>query len=178
MTLHVYRFVTRHKDNKHIQNHVARELTILGTDDEYALNKFENFVNDGPKGELCRLYRTINPRDNIKINRELTHFLIDHPEYTSEKLSNKITQIAFRSSNRAESKWLFDFDSSDTVQLEAFKTDILDIDDSVEINVHPTVSGYAVIVSHGFYSENLLEKYPYVELKKDDMLLLTYQSNN
>ena len=40
--------------------------------------------------------------------------------------------------------------------------------------VYKTPNGYAVVVERGFDSRDLLSKYPFVELKRDDMLCVKW----
>lgn len=176
--LHTYLFVTRHKDNQHIVDHKSRTMCFVGTSDEKANKKFKYFVREGPVGEMARLYKSVNARDNAKVNKALIHFLLDNPDFPVEKLPEKTCGVAQQTNNRAESKWLFDFDSSDETRLKQFVSKIKHIDASVEVSVTPTVSGYAVIVSHGFDTRDLLSNFnDIVELKRDDMLLIDHATN-
>lgn len=176
--LHTYLFVTRHKDNTHIVDHKIRTECFVGTSDEEATKKFKYFVREGPIGEMARLYKSVNARDNAKVNKALIHFLLDNPDFPVEKLPEKICGVAQQTSNRAESKWLFDFDSSDETRLKQFVNKIKHLDASVEVSIKPTVSGYAVVVSHGFDTRDLLSNFnDIVELKRDDMLLVDHAKN-
>ncbi len=158
--LHTYLFVTRHKDNTHIVDHKIRTTCFVGISDEEVTKKFKYFVREGPVGEMA------------------IHFLLDNPDFPVEKLPEKICGVAQQTSNRAESKWLFDFDSSDETRLKQFVNKIKHLDASVEVSLKPTVSGYAVVVSHGFDTRDLLSNFnDIVELKRDDMLLVDHAKN-
>lgn len=176
--LYVYLCITRHKDNTHLANHKERKYSFIGTNDEEAYKIFRTFVKEGPKNEFARLYKSVNKRDNAKLHKALLYFLVDNPEYPMEKMGRKLVGLALQSKNKAERKWMFDFDSNDLNLLNQFKSDILAVDNSVNLTTVPTVSGYSIVTSHGFYSEDLLKKYKgIVELKRDDMLLLTHDTN-
>lgn len=47
-----------------------------------------------------------------------------------------------------------------------------------EIEFSETVTGFAVVVKHGFDTRNLLKKWKNVELKRDDMLLVDFVKKN
>lgn len=176
--LYTYLFVTRHKDNPHIENHKRRSVSFVGTSDEKASKHFRQFVTEGPVGEMARLYKSVNARDTTKVNNALVHFLIDNPDFPVEKLQEKVCGIANKSNNRSESKWLFDFDSPDENLLKKFVNNIKSIDSTVEVTVYPTVTGYAVIASHGFDARELLANFKDdVELKRDDLLLIDHATN-
>lgn len=99
--LHTYLFVTRHKDNTHIVDHKIRTTCFVGTSDEEVTKKFKYFVREGPVGEMARLYKSVNARDNAKVNKALIHFLLDNPDFPVEKLPEKICGVAQQTSNRA-----------------------------------------------------------------------------
>ncbi|WP_347224087.1 hypothetical protein [Bacteroides congonensis] len=91
------------------------------------------------------------------------------------KIENKVTSLAMSSENAAEHKWLFDFDETDGIddfvsdlEAEGFKKE--------EIEVYKTVNNYAVVVPHGFDSRNILKKYDCVELKRDGLLCVAWNS--
>ena len=87
----------------------------------------------------------------------------------------KVTSLAMSPENAAEHKWLFDFDKKDGVddfvsdlEAEGFRKE--------EIEVYKTVNNYAVVVPHGFDSRNILKKYDCVELKRDGLLCVAWNS--
>ena len=72
---------------------------------------------------------------------------------------------------------MFDFDDTED-KLEEFINDIKDCDKAstpLEIEVHKTPNGHAVIVSRGFDTRELMKKWnSTVELKKDEMLCVDW----
>ena len=171
--IYLYFFRSRNKDNKDVANFRQRSKTFITTKTALELDReFAAFVNDGQSGEMSRMYVAINTRDNAKIQKALTHKLIDD-ELDMTKLNRLLASIAAKPENRAkgENKWLFDFDpveGEDTDELlKAFKKDL-----PLDANYHDfkTPNGYAVVVDHGFDTRELLAKWPNVELKRDGLL--------
>ena len=168
--LYVYMFRSRNKDNTHLPNFHERCKTILayGEDEQKVRRDFERFAAEGIPGEKTRLYRSVNRRDENKIREELTIRLIkDKPSMT--KLNATVTSVAMQANNRAESKWLFDFDIDDLATLLQFNNDL-----PVGGTIYNTPHGYAVVVEHGFDTRELMKKWENydITLKRDDLLFL------
>ena len=168
--LYVYMFRSRNKDNAHLSNFHERCKTILAyAEDEPKVRRdFERFAAEGIPGEKTRLYRSVNRRDENKIREELTIRLIkDKPSMT--KLNATVTSVAMQANNRAESKWLFDFDVDDLATLLQFNNDL-----PVGGTIYKTPNGYAVVVKHGFDTRELMKKWEKydITLKRDDLLFL------
>ena len=168
--LYVYMFRSRNKDNAHLSNFHERCKTILAyAEDEPKVRRdFERFAAEGIPGEKTRLYRSVNRRDENKIREELTIRLIkDKPSMT--KLNATVTSVAMQANNRAESKWLFDFDVDDLATLLQFNNDL-----PVGGTIYKTPNGYAVVVEHGFDTRELMKKWENydITLKRDDLLFL------
>ena len=168
--LYVYMFRSRNKDNAHLSNFHERCKTILAyAEDEAKVRRdFERFAAKGIPGEKTRLYRSVNRRDENKIREELTIRLIkDKPSMT--KLNATLTSVAMQANNRAESKWLFDFDVDDLGILLQFDNDL-----PVDRKIYKTPNGYAVVVEHGFDTRELMKKWENydITLKRDDLLFL------
>lgn len=172
--IYVCLFVSRNKDNKDVPNFIERRksfLTTKGYNDPVLYNEFEHFLSDGVKGEFCRMYYSVNARNPQSIYKHLLHFLIDEPNFNLCALSSKIAGIAAQKECALEKKWMFDFDYNDKVKANEFCQDIVAIDDSIEIDVHKTPNGYAIITNHGFDTRELFKKWAEnVTLKKDDLL--------
>ena len=127
-----------------------------------------NKDNKGLPGELSRMYVSVNAKDEEKVKRELMHELFDdNVELT--KLQSKLASLAAKSKCAAEKKWMFDFDSEDKTLLSNFVSELEVLTES-EPTVHKIPNGYAVVVERGFDARNILTKYSFVELKRDDML--------
>ena len=180
MPTNVVLFVSRNKDNKDILNFSERSktfLTNLSYDDIKLDTMFNIFVDEGVSGETSRMYYSVNERDTEKIYKDLLHFLIDNPEFNLCALSSKLAGIAAKNTNAKTKHWMFDFDINDFTLANEFVNDIKAIDSGVEINVHKTPNGYAIITDHGFDTRKLNEKWSSnVTLKRDDMLCIKWQS--
>lgn len=168
-------FTSRNNDNKDLPGFKQRTISFLSEKPLSELNKFNNFSLEGVPGELSRFYVTVNKRKNDTTIRSLQHYLLDHPDYPMTKIENKVTSLAMSPENAAEHKWLFDFDKKDGVddfvsdlEAEGFRKE--------EIEVYKTVNNYAVVVPHGFDSRNILKKYDCVELKRDGLLCVAWNS--
>ena len=170
-------FVSRNKDNKYIENFVERRRSFITTKtkDELA-EEFDNFVSRGVEGEMCRMYLSVNTRDNTKVYKELLHFLIDNPDFNLAHIQSKIAGIAAKKECALEKKWMFDFDCEDKDKLYEFVEDITVCDSIVGVGCcHKTPHGYAIVVSQGFDTRELLEKYKdIVTLKRDDLLCVAW----
>ena len=163
-------FVSRNKDNKHIPNFKERRYVRLTTKTAEELKKdFENWSALGREGEFCRFYMKINARDREMAKKKLIQELIFNDNFDLVSAEAKIAGIANKKECAAERKWLFDFDDTED-KLEEFINDIKDCDKAsvpLEIEVHKTPNGHAVIVSRGFDTRELMKKWSStVELKK------------
>lgn len=171
--LKVVLFVSRNKDNKDLPNYTQRKKSFVTKDSLEKLGEdFNNFVNKGLPWELSRMYVSVNARDEEKVKRELMHELFDN-NVELTKLQSKLASLAAKSKCAAEKKWMFDFDSEDKDLLNNFVSE-LEYLTELEPEVHKTPNGYAVVVSRGFDTRDLLSRYEFVELKRDDMLCLKW----
>lgn len=182
MPLHAIMFVSRNKDNKSIPDFKKRSnvfLTSLELDDPELQSQFENFVAKGKIGELSRFYVAVNERNPIEVNKSVTIFLINNPSYNPARLPAKPYSISMNGKNALTKKWLFDFDSSDKNLLDQFVNDIIASGFlKQDILIHKSISGYHIILPHGFDTRNIMSKWnATVTLKRDDMWLKTYQTN-
>lgn len=168
--LYVYMFRSRNKDNAHLSNFHERCKTILAyAEDEPKVRKdFERFAAEGIPGEKTRLYRSVNRRDENKIREELAIRLIkDKP--SMNKLNAILASVAQQTNNKAESKWLFDFDVDSPLAVLEFYNDL-----PVDGRIYKTPNGYAVVVEHGFDIREIMEKWKDydITLKRDELLFL------
>lgn len=182
MPLYAITFVARNKDNKSIPDFKQRSnvfLTSLELDDPELQSQFEDFVAKGKIGELSRFYVAVNERNPVEVNKNVTIFLINNPSYNPARLPAKIYSISMNGKNALTKKWLFDFDSSDNKLLNEFINDILESGFvKQDIFIHKSISGYHIILPHGFDTRNIMLKWnDIVTLKRDDMWLKTYQTN-
>lgn len=176
--LKVILFVSRNKDNKLLPDFKERRKSFLSDKsiDELAVG-FNEFVNQGLSGEMCRFYQGVNNRDNEKIRRSLIHYLVDNPELNMSKVNRKIASLAAQKENASEKKWLFDFDEKSEILLNEFLNDIrVHVKEAEHISWYITPNGYAVVVNRGFDTRELLKKWSDVSLKRDDMLCVSWKT--
>lgn len=170
---------SRNKDNKDLEGFKERSVSFLSRkSDSELFGEFRAFVEDGLNGEMSRLYVSVNERDNEKIQKQLMHHLVDN-DVDMGKLDTTVASIAAKKENRAENKWLFDFDDGGEL-LDEFLDDLREsFTDEVErhVSIRKTPNGYAVIVDKGFDTRELLNKWKSVELKRDDMLCIDWDFN-
>lgn len=77
--LNVVLFVSRNKDNKHLQNFNERRNAFTTTKDVDALTEqFQAFVRNGQIEEMCPMYVSVNARSNSKTFKALQHKMLDH----------------------------------------------------------------------------------------------------
>lgn len=171
-------FVSRNKDNKWLNNSFYKPFKprtksfvarVSPFDVSSLYDEFKAFVNAGTNGEISRLYISVNARDEAKVHKALIHELIDKDDFDITKIDSKIASIAMKPVNRKTSHWLFDFDRDDFNLFYDFWTDV-----SKQTNIlaqKRTMNGYVLVVSHGFDTREILQKYPMVTLKRDAMIL-------
>lgn len=178
--LYVYLIRSRNKDNNNVPNFKQRAKTILEykENEDKVIEAFKNFSAKGVPGEQTRLYRSVNSRNEEKIREELIiRLLRDKPSMT--QLNRTLASVAQQVQNRDESKWLFDFDVDNEEKVEDFIDDIYFYSELDNHELHKTPHGYAIIVSHGFDTRELMEKWKDydVTLKKDELLFLDMITN-
>lgn len=171
---HTVLFVSRNKDNKHLDDFKRRiKVSLSDKPTEELMEAFDNFVNGGVHGELSRFYISVNARDKEKTRKALLHYFIDNVDLPLYKYQDTVASIAAKPQNRAEDKWLFDYDD-DQESIDEFLDDIKKYagDDSVDV-VQKTKSGYAVVVKRGFDTRELLTKWGNVGLHRDGELFVS-----
>lgn len=176
-SLYVVLFISRNKDNRNVENFKERRQSFVyhsvnPMTDERLKEKFKDFLSDGVPGETCRLYVSVNRKDEEKAKKALTVELITKDNIKLSRIAAITASLCAKKENAAESKWMFDFDINDESKLKEFVRDIKDLNVVSHIETHRTAHGYAVIVEHGFDTRKLLDKWGKdVTLKRDDMLL-------
>lgn len=179
--INIVLFVSRNKDNKEVADFKERRVTFITHEDmnsEKLMAKFNDFVNAGKVGELSRCYYSVNTRDPQKIHKQLLHFLIDNPDFNLCDMDAKIASIAAHVECAATKKWMFDFDIDDNFKVNEFMLDIHNIDPNLDITHYKTPHGYGVVVSHGFDTRTLYEKWDrsLTECKKDDLMCIAWKT--
>lgn len=172
--IYIVLLVSRNKDNKDIENFKERRKSFITHKNYIELyDEFKKFLEDGVKGEMSRMYYSINARDSQKIYTQLMHFLFDNPDFNLCSIMPKLAGIAAQKECAAEKKWMFDFDIDDKTEVEKFISDIKSIEsiEEKDIVVCKTPHGYAIITNHGFDTRKLMEKWAdKVTLKRDDLI--------
>ena len=182
-------FVSRNKDNRDVENFNQRKKSFVSTKKpEDLLKEFEVFVNEGVENEFSRFYVSINSRSNTKTFKALQHKMLDE-EFNLATMPQRIAAIASKTENAYEkNKWLFDFDPIENVDLEesleSFIEDVYQAynetdnrKEPLEVIIHKTPNGYAVITTQRFDTRKLMEKWKdNVELKRDDLLCYSWKT--
>lgn len=191
--LNVVLFVSRNKDNKHLENFSERRNAFTTTRDfEDVKHQFQAFVEAGQPGEFARMYTSVNPRSNSKTFKALQHKMLDN-EFNLSSLPQRVAALAAKKENAYNDKqnWLFNFDpveGQDTEKLVyKFVEDLLLAHENTQtkkdqkrpqmsVKLHKTPNGYGVVVDQRFDTRQLLQDYPNVELKRDDLLCYAWDT--
>lgn len=180
--LYAYTMISRNKDNKDIPGFKQRTKSYLCYESEEAkmIEKFNRFVSDGVHGEKSRLYKSVNARNEEKTkNAFFARVLIENISVV--KYHRALVGTAMLVENRAESKWLFDFDSIDEERLSKFVDRIAYYGNlnKCDIFVQQTPHGFAVVVPHGFDTRKLMDEFADcdITLKRDDLLFVKVVEN-
>lgn len=189
--MHVVLFVSRNKDNKDIKDFTERRKSFTtkeSIDSPKLKQEFNNFVENGTCGEICRMYYSVNSRDEDKVYKDLLHFLIDTPNFNLCSIDSKLAGIAAINSNAKSNKWMFDFDIDDSDKADEFIEDIKAFDaksretlkrsmEPIVVEKHRTPHGYAIITSRGFDTRELYKKWDEKEvtLKRDDLVCVCWK---
>lgn len=180
--LYVYLIRSRNKDNKDVPNFKGRIETILEykENENKIIEEFKSFAAKGVPGEQTRLYRSVNSRNEDKIREEFIIRLL-RDKLSMTRLNHTLASVALQVQNRDDGKWLFDFDVDDELLMNDFVHEIAMYSEIplLEIEVHKTPHGYAIIVPHRFDIRGLMEEWEGydITLKKDDLLFLDMITN-
>ena len=184
--VHILFFTSRNKDNPNLPEFRQRhESFLINKEPEFYLERFQNFVDKGVPNELSRMYVTITARSQKAICKALQHELIDK-DVNLIKFDSKLVSLASKPQcipTGYTPGWMFDFDKVEHMDI-VLKNFLVDLRlayektrgkrEAIEIDVYPTMSGYAIIPSQKFDTRELLAKYQNVELKKDPHVFLGY----
>lgn len=192
--LNVVLFVSRNKDNKHLKNFSERRNAFTTTRDfEDIKHQFKAFVEQGQVSEFSRMYVSVNPRSNSKTFKALQHKMLDN-EFNLSSLPQKVAALAAKKENAYDSahlNWLFDFDPVESKDTEKFVykfvEDLLLAHENTQtkkdqkrpqmsVKLHQKPNGYAVVTDQRFDTRQLLQNYPNVELKRDDLLCYAWDT--
>ena len=192
--LNVVLFVSRNKDKKHLENFSERRNAFTTTRDfEDVKHQFKAFVEQGQVSEFSRMYVSVNPRSNSKTFKALQHKMLD-TEFNLSSLPQKVAALAAKKENAYDSahlNWLFDFNPVEGQDTEKFVykfvEDLLLAHENTQtkkdqkrpqmsVKLHQTPNGYAVVTDQRFDTRQLLQDYPNVELKRDDLLCYAWDT--
>ncbi len=181
-SMHIVLFKSRNKDNKDLAGYHERQVSFLTKEpacSEILRRQFQDFVANGISGEMCRMYYSVNERDEEKVRKALAHLLIDNPGINLCSLPSKLASIAAAKECAKTQQWLFDFDLNDNEAAKQFAGDISWVTEgAVTVSIHKTPHGYAIITSRGFDTRELMGKWGHcVTLMKDDMLCTAWGVN-
>lgn len=191
--LYVYMFRSRNKDNKGLENFKERVKTIVDYEynEDKILIKYERFVREGLPGEKTRLYKSVNARDETRIREDIIIRLV-RDKTPIPNMERLVASAAQQIENRAENKWLFDFDIDDEKLVDEFINDIKKFTtyywdepktllaiEGEKAEKYKTPNGYAVIVNHSFDTRDLMQKWKDydITLKRDELLFLRMEEN-
>lgn len=193
--LRVYLMASRSKDNQDVEGFVPRRRSFLSYEDhDYIARKFCEFVLGGVPGEMCRLYESVNARDEEKVKKALLIKLISDDNVHIGRIQSICVGVAAGKECAAEKRWLIDFDSLDEdllAEVEEYivrqlitdskrskKGEIAEEAARCLVRHHRTPNGYAIIVPWGFDSREFMEKYRDVcTIKRDDLLCVRWEKS-
>lgn len=189
--MHGVLFVARNKDNKDVEGFKERRRAFVTTKTvEELQEEFDMFVSGSQSGELVRFYYSVNSRSQEKTQKALMHRLLDE-QFNMASMESVVASVAMKKEQAESKRWMFDFDGT-TEQLPEFLSDLQKAVEEtsskqgktldVEVETHKTPNGYAVVVSRGFMTEELLKKWSksetgeeLVSLKRDDFLCVKWE---
>lgn len=191
--LRVYLMVSRSKDNQDVEGFVPRRRPFLSYEDyDYIDQNFRAFVLSGVPGEMCRLYESVNARDEEKVRKALLVKLISDDNIHIGRVNSICAGVAAEKECAAEKRWMIDFDSLNEdllAEVEEYIVRQLVADSKRSkqgeifeeaarclVHHHRTPNGYAILVPWGFDSRGFVEKYKDVcTVKKDDLLCVKWE---
>lgn len=175
-------FASRNKDNQNVPEFQERRKVFLTTRSvDELMSEFKHFVSQGQPCEFSRFYISVNSRKNKNSLRDLQQYildaLLDGETLSIAAMQTKAAQVAMNPKNRETRKVLLDFDEDES-KLDEFIQDAIGAStkyggEPIEVEVHKTPNGHAVIASHGFDSKEFCQKWGKDTVKKD-ALLCTY----
>lgn len=169
---------SRNKDNKELPGFKQRTWSFLVPENynRFELNDtFDKFIAEGVRGEVSRAYISVNLRDGAKVHQALMHDLIDQPDMDLTKIAHRLTQLATAKTSRTH-HWLLDVDTHSHHLLQEIVAYLQELFAQTNMDntfiLKKSLSGYHIIVDHGFDTRELLAKFPEIDLKRDAMTLL------
>lgn len=169
--LYVWLCVSRNKDNKGVEGFRPRTAAFVTDRARVVEDRWQSFCGHAIEGETCRLYRSVNRRDPVKVQNRLMHVMLDR-EVDFSRLEAVVAGIAAHKDCAAEKHWLIDFDDDDINHVIEFCKDVYSNSNQEQRAKNKrTPHGFAVILDHGCDMRPLYKKWGNViTVKKDDML--------
>lgn len=187
--LRVILFVSRNKDNSHLDSFKERKKAFLAYLNGYNIpewleEEFNDFVSKGQFTEMCRMYISVNARDPDKIKKDLAVKLIQDPGGIDlTKADAIVARAAAHDKNKRsdQKRWLFDWDRPIITQTEdqLFNKFCEYVDGyGGGVTVYPTPHGKAVLAEHGFDTRELATNYgEAADPKRDALLCIMWEYN-
>lgn len=181
--MYVALFVSRHKDNKEVENFHPRKESRLVEHIKDCSADFHKFVEQGVLGETSRFYISVSERDMNKTRIELGCRLIKEPVNLTN-LNPLVISTAMLPQHEIDKKWLFDFDCPDKTLANKFLMAVRNMD--VTADIYDTPNGSAIVAEHGFntrimlpawneYLKSINPEYG-IELKRNAMLVVNWDT--
>jgi hypothetical protein len=128
-----------------------------------------------------RIYRSVNKRDTELAMKLLQVKMITHPEQVVDKVDSVWKSILMESGCKGERKFLIDIDNSDPyyqIEVRKYLSEVVVTRKKEKFPLKTyeecgTPNGYHV-VTDAFDSRELEKKFPDVEIKRDDLLLVDF----
>lgn len=174
--LHTVMFVSRNKDNKNVAEFKQRSENFLTEKTPQELmQKFHEFGERGVQGEVSRFYMSVNPRCPRKLQLALQHHLLDN-EVSFHRIEKILCSLASKKEQSAGRDFLFDLDVSDA-EKDSFIAELENHPQITKVEVFKTYNNWGC-VTNPFHAEPLLEKFPEVELKRDEDRYIAHYKKN
>ena len=177
-------FCSRNKDNIDVLNFTQRTKHFVAKNSDYNYIKeaFNAFLKEGVPGELSRFYMSVNRRDPKLIRDNLMmRMLNQHDNFDPTKMNAMLVSVAASADCALDHNWLFDLDYYEDNLSKPTEEEVRHMFskyvDPESINIISTVHGLSVISSIHFDTRELLKTYPWISLKKDDMMLVDWGVN-
>lgn len=172
-------FCSRNKDNKDVPNFKQRAKHFVAKGSDYIGQAFDDFLVEGVPGEVSRFYMSVNRRDSKRIRDNLMmRMLNQHDNFDPTKMNAMLVSVAASADCALDHNWLFDLDYYEADLPEPTDEEVRQMFSKYvnpeSIKILPTVHGLSVISSTHFDTRELLKTYPWITLKKDDMMLVAW----
>lgn len=174
---HIVTFMARNKDNQDIGGFKPEFHSVFITDRTNLELEWDNFLArlrlkypHWAHKVVARAYVSVNARDPYKTNKAIVQKVVQRDfDMSFKELQHMVASQASRPENATTKHWLLDCDDMTFDELSAMTEGLLDYttpDNGVHA-ISKTLTGYHVVIDHGFDTRAFLEKYPNVTVKRD-----------